>query len=126
MKPRNRNILLNGQENPGRQIEFLKISGSSFSDQSLFDQRYILTSSVGNNQKITSTVTISGSADISGSLLVTGSLEVGGNSSYFKIPNITDAQKTAIPSPSAGMIIYNVTSSSFCVYTDAWKIMTVS
>jgi hypothetical protein len=57
---------------------------------------------------------------------VTGSLAVGGNGSYFKIANMSDAQKTAIASPSAGMMIYNTTSGAFCVYTDAWKLMSVT
>jgi hypothetical protein len=43
----------------------------------------------------------------------------------FRFPNMTTAQKNAISSPAAGLVIFDTTLSKLCVYTGAaWQTVT--
>ena len=42
----------------------------------------------------------------------------------FLPPRMTTTQKNAIPSPAAGLIVYDTTLNKLCVYTTAWETIT--
>ena len=42
----------------------------------------------------------------------------------FMPPRMTSVQKSAIPSPTAGMVVYDTTLNKLCVYTTAWETIT--
>lgn len=44
----------------------------------------------------------------------------------FLPPRMTTAQKTAISSPAAGLIVYDTDLAKLCVYTGAWETVTSS
>jgi len=44
----------------------------------------------------------------------------------FMPPRMTTTQKAAIPSPTAGMVVYDSTLNKLCVYTTAWETLTSS
>ena len=56
---------------------------------------------------------------------ISAKLDIAGTNGALVLPRLTNAQKDAL-TPLAGMMIYNTDSGSFCVYTTAWKLMTVS
>jgi hypothetical protein len=41
-----------------------------------------------------------------------------------RMPNMTTAQKNAIASPAAGLMVYDTTLAKLCVYTTAWETIT--
>lgn len=42
----------------------------------------------------------------------------------FLPPRMTTAQKTAIGTPAAGLVVYDTTLNKLCVYTTAWEVVT--
>lgn len=44
----------------------------------------------------------------------------------FLPPRMTTAQKTAISSPTAGLVVYDTTLNKLCVYTTSWETITSS
>lgn len=48
-------------------------------------------------------------------------LDLTSTSKAFMPPRMTTAQKNAIPSPAAGMVVYDTTLNAVCVYTSAWQ-----
>lgn len=51
-------------------------------------------------------------------------LDVTSTTKAFMPPRMTTAQKTAIASPTAGMVVYDSTLAKLCVYTTAWETVT--
>lgn len=51
-------------------------------------------------------------------------LDVVSTTKAFMPPRMTTAQKTAIASPTAGMVVYDSTLAKLCVYTTAWETVT--
>ena len=51
-------------------------------------------------------------------------LDVASTSKAFMPPRMTTTQKNAIASPTAGMVIYDLTLNKLCVYTTAWQTIT--
>jgi len=61
-----------------------------------------------------------------GGLSYSANVVLGANSTVagFLPPCMTTAQKTAIGSPVAGLIVYDTTLNKLCVYTTAWETIT--
>lgn len=53
-------------------------------------------------------------------------LDVQSTTKAFMPPRMTTTQRDAIPSPTAGMVIYNTTTNKLNVYTTAWEAVTSS
>ncbi len=53
-------------------------------------------------------------------------LDVTSTTKAFMPPRMTTAQRDAIPSPTAGMVIYNSTTNKLNVYTTTWEAVTSS
>jgi hypothetical protein len=51
-------------------------------------------------------------------------LDLSSTTKAFLPPRMTTAQKAAIASPTAGMIVYDTTLNKLCVYTTAWETIT--
>lgn len=51
-------------------------------------------------------------------------LDVVSTTKGFLFPRMTTAQKNAIASPVAGLVVYDLTLNKLCVYTTAWEIIT--
>ena len=51
-------------------------------------------------------------------------LDVSSTTKAFMPPRMTTTQRDAIPSPTAGMVIYNSTTNKLNVYTTAWEAVT--
>ena len=51
-------------------------------------------------------------------------LDVQSTTKGVRMPNMTTAQKNAIASPAAGLVVYDTTLSKLCVYTTAWETIT--
>jgi len=51
-------------------------------------------------------------------------LEVRSTTLGFLLPRMTTAQKTAIASPVAGLMVYDTTLNKACVYTTTWETIT--
>jgi len=51
-------------------------------------------------------------------------LDVSSTTKAFMPPRMTTTQRDAIPSPTAGMVIYNTTTNKLNVYTIAWEAVT--
>ena len=51
-------------------------------------------------------------------------LDVTSTTKAFMPPRMTTAQKTAIASPTAGMVVYDSTLAKLCIYTTAWETIT--
>lgn len=51
-------------------------------------------------------------------------LDVSSTTTGFLPPRMTEAQRDAISSPSAGLIVYNTTTNKLNVYTTAWEVIT--
>lgn len=51
-------------------------------------------------------------------------LDVQSTTKAFMPPRMTTAQKNAITSPTAGMVVYDTTLNKLCVYTTAWETVT--
>jgi len=51
-------------------------------------------------------------------------LDLTSTTKAFLPPRMTTTQKNAIPSPTAGMVIYDNTLNKLCVYTTAWQTIT--
>lgn len=51
-------------------------------------------------------------------------LDVQSTTKAFMPPRMTTAQKAAIASPTAGMVVYDSTLAKLCVYTTAWETIT--
>lgn len=51
-------------------------------------------------------------------------LDVSSTTKAFMPPRMTTAQKTAIASPTAGMVVYDSTLNKLCIYTTAWETVT--
>ena len=51
-------------------------------------------------------------------------VEVSSTTKGFLPPRMTTAQKTAIASPAAGLVVYDTTLNKLCVYTTAWETIT--
>lgn len=51
-------------------------------------------------------------------------LDVVSTTKAFMPPRMTTGQKNAIPSPTAGMVVYDSTLNKLCVYTTAWETIT--
>jgi len=50
--------------------------------------------------------------------------QIDGTNRGFLPPRLTTAQKNAIGTPAAGLIIYDTTLNKLCVYTTAWETVT--
>ncbi len=53
-------------------------------------------------------------------------LDVSSTTKAFMPPRMTTTQRDAIPSPTAGMVIYNSTTNKLNVYTTTWEAITSS
>jgi hypothetical protein len=62
-----------------------------------------------------------GSAAVASALL-----EVVSTTRGFLPPRMTTAQKNAIATPAAGLVVYDTTLNKLCVYTTAWETITSS
>lgn len=51
-------------------------------------------------------------------------LEIISTTQGLRLPNMTTAEKTAIGSPVAGLLVYDTTLGKACVYTTAWETIT--
>jgi len=51
-------------------------------------------------------------------------VDVASTTKGFLPPRMTTTQKTAIGSPTAGLIVYDTTLNKLCVYTTAWQTIT--
>ena len=51
-------------------------------------------------------------------------LDLTSTTKAFMPPRMTTAQKNAISSPTAGMVVYDTTLNKLCVYTTAWETVT--
>jgi hypothetical protein len=51
-------------------------------------------------------------------------LDVSSTTKAFMPPRMTTVERDAIPSPTAGMVIYNTTTNKLNVYTTAWEAVT--
>jgi hypothetical protein len=51
-------------------------------------------------------------------------LDVQSTTKGVRMPNMTTAQKNAIASPAAGLMVFDTTLSKLCVYTTAWETIT--
>lgn len=51
-------------------------------------------------------------------------LDIQSTNRGFKPPAMTTAQKNAIGTPAAGLIVYDTTLNKLCVYTTAWETVT--
>jgi len=64
-------------------------------------------------------VSVGGSAPSASALL-----DIGSTTKGFLPPRMTTAQKNAIGTPVAGLIVYDSTLNKLCVYTTAWETIT--
>jgi len=64
-------------------------------------------------------VAIGTTTDVASAILQASSTTQG-----FLPPRMTNAQKTAIASPTAGLIVFDTTLNKLCVYTTTWEIIT--
>jgi hypothetical protein len=51
-------------------------------------------------------------------------LEITSTTAGVLFPRMTTAQKTAIASPVAGLVVYDTTLNKLCVYTTTWETIT--
>jgi len=51
-------------------------------------------------------------------------LDIVSTTSGFLPPRMTTAQKNAIATPAAGLVVYDTTLAKLCVYTTAWETIT--
>lgn len=51
-------------------------------------------------------------------------LEIVSTTQGVRFPNMTTAQKNAIGTPTAGLVVYDTTLGKLCVYTSAWETIT--
>jgi hypothetical protein len=51
-------------------------------------------------------------------------VQIDSTTKGFLPPRMTNAQKTAIASPAAGLVVYDTTLNKLCVYTTTWEIIT--
>lgn len=63
-------------------------------------------------------------ADYSNSNAPSAMLEVQSTTKGFLPPRMTTAQKNAIATPAAGLMVYDTTLNKLCVYTTAWETIT--
>jgi hypothetical protein len=106
----------------------LPISGATTSGTLIFGTRLIdavatITTlfSVGFDKAFS----IPGTAVVGGSSANANAvLDVQSTTKAFMPPRMTTTQKTAISSPTAGMIVYDTTLGKLCVYTTAWETVT--
>jgi hypothetical protein len=73
-----------------------------------------------------STLVFNGSAlGLNGAPAASAILDGQSTNQGFRFPNMTTAQKNAISSPAAGLVIFDTTLSKLCVYTGvAWQTVT--
>jgi len=68
---------------------------------------------------------VSGNALIGGTSLTTSAiLDLQSTTRAFIPPRMTEVQRDAIASPSAGMVVYNTTTNKLNLYTTAWEAIT--
>ncbi len=51
-------------------------------------------------------------------------VQIDSTTKGFLPPRMTTAQKTAITTPAAGLVVYDTTLNKLCVYTTAWEVIT--
>jgi len=56
--------------------------------------------------------------------VASAALEIVSTSKGFLPPRMTTAQKVAISSPAAGLVVYDTTLNKLCVFTSAWETIT--
>jgi hypothetical protein len=59
-----------------------------------------------------------------GTLQASAALQVQSTTKGFLLPRMTTAQKNAITSPAAGLMVYDTTLQKACVYTTSWETIT--
>jgi hypothetical protein len=62
----------------------------------------------------------------SGTRNVSAKLQVDSTTLGFLPPRMTTAQKNAISTPAAGLVVYDTTLAKLCVYTTTWETITSS
>lgn len=98
-------IIASRPSGASRPIIFATFNGSTFDERGRFD---------GNGNLLIGTPTTINSAK----LVVTSTTQ------GFLPPRMTTAQKNAIASPTAGLMVYDTTLNKLCVYTTAWETIT--
>jgi hypothetical protein len=65
-----------------------------------------------------------GSVSVGGAAGASAVLQADSTTKGFLPPRMTTAQKNAITSPTAGLMVYDTTLNKLCVYTTAWETIT--
>lgn len=68
--------------------------------------------------------TLTGVVGIGGAPNANAMLDVQSTTKAFMPPRMTTTERNAIPSPTAGMVIYNSTTNKLNVYTTTWEAVT--
>ncbi|CAB4214892.1 hypothetical protein UFOVP1469_1, partial [uncultured Caudovirales phage] len=66
----------------------------------------------------------SGNVGIGATANASAILDAQSTTKGVRMPNMTTAQKNAIASPAAGLMVYDTTLAKLCVYTTAWETIT--
>jgi hypothetical protein len=90
-----------------------------------FNNRYALYVNAGNSY-FQDSIRVGGQVSVGSTVANNNSvqLQVDSTTRGFLPPRMTTAQKNAIGSPAAGLIVYDTTLNKLCVYTTSWETIT--
>ena len=85
---------------------------------------FLVTPNATATPAIAMTIENTGNIGIGGTPNANAILDVTSTTKAFMPPRMTTAQKSAIATPTAGMVVYDSTLNKLCVYTTAWETIT--